>query len=118
MAFLHVVAVVGSVAAGNTDRLVAQVLNAAAEEGAKTTTVHLGHGPLDPTLIDGQIERVAGADAIVLGTPMYRATYAGVLKDFLAFLVSSPCPGLLGYQHDSQISVQRNRVRYTGNQLK
>jgi FMN reductase len=80
---LHVVAVVGSVAAGNTDRLVAQVLNAAAKEGATTTTVHLGHGPLDPTLIDSQIERVAGADAIVLGTPMYRATYAGVLKDFL-----------------------------------
>ncbi len=80
---LHVVAVVGSVAAGNTDRLVARVLDAAAQEGATTTTVHLGHGPLDPTLIDDHLERVAGADAIVLGTPMYRATYAGVLKDFL-----------------------------------
>lgn len=80
---LHVVGVVGSVAGGNTDRLVAQVLNASAQEGATTTTIHLGHGPLDPALIDGQLERVAGADAIVLGTPMYRATYAGVLKDFL-----------------------------------
>lgn len=80
---LEVVAVVASVAAGNTDRLVAQVLSAAAREGAATTTVHLGHGPLDPALVDGQLARVAAADAIVLGTPMYRATYAGVLKEFL-----------------------------------
>ena len=80
---LHVVGVVGSVADGHTDRLVAQVLNAAAQEGATTATVHLGHGPLDPALVDDQLNRVAGADAIVLGTPMYRATYAGVLKDFL-----------------------------------
>ncbi len=80
---LNVVAVVGSVADGHTDRLVAQVLNAAAQEGATTTTIYLGHGPLDPALIDEQLERVACADAIVLGTPMYRATYAGVLKEFL-----------------------------------
>lgn len=80
---LAVVAVVGSVADGHTDRLVAQVLKAAAQEGASTTTIHLGHGPLDPTLIDEQLERVVRADVIVLGTPMYRATYAGVLKEFL-----------------------------------
>ena len=80
---LHVVAVVGSVADGNTDRLVARVLEAAVREGATTTTIHLGHGPLDPALLDDQLERVARADAVVLGTPMYRATYVGLLKEFL-----------------------------------
>lgn len=79
----EVVAVVASAAAGNTDRLVGQVLAAAAGEGAATTTIHLGHGPLDPAPLEGQLQRLAAADAIVLGTPMYRATYAGVLKDFL-----------------------------------
>lgn len=80
---LDVIAIVGSVPAGNTDRLVAQVLNAATQEGATTATIHLGHGPLDPTLVDAHLERVVSAEAIVLGTPMYRATYTGVLKDFL-----------------------------------
>ncbi len=80
---LDVVAVVGSVADGHTDRLVALVLNAAAREGATTTTLHLGHGPLDPALIDDQLKRVAEADAVVVGTPIYRATYVGVLKEFL-----------------------------------
>jgi NAD(P)H-dependent FMN reductase len=74
-----VVAVVASSAGGNTDRLVGQVLSAAAGEGAATTALHLGRdAPLDDYL-----QRLAGADAIVLGTPMYRATYAGALKEFL-----------------------------------
>jgi FMN reductase len=80
---LDIVGIVGSAAAGNTDRLVGQVLAAAAGEGAVTTTLHLGHAPLDPALADAHAKRIATADAIVLGTPMYRATYAGTLKEFL-----------------------------------
>jgi NAD(P)H-dependent FMN reductase len=80
---LSVVAVVASSPGGNTDRLVGQVLSAAAREGATTTALHLGPDARDPAQLDDYLQRLAGADAIVLGTPMYRATYAGVLKEFL-----------------------------------
>ena len=80
---LDLVGVVGSAAGGNTDRLVGHVLDAAAREGATTTTLHLGPGPLDPALVEAYVQRLAAADAVVLGTPMYRATYAGTLKEFL-----------------------------------
>jgi FMN reductase len=82
---IHVVAVVASQAGGNTDRLVGQVLQAAsdAQAGVTVATVHLGAGPLDPARVEGYMQRLAGADAVVLGTPMYRSTYAAVLKELL-----------------------------------
>jgi len=81
---MHVVAVVASQAGGNTDRLVAQVLKAARESQAGVTaeTINLA-GPLDSQRVEGYMQSMAGAGAVVLGTPMYRATYAAVLKDFL-----------------------------------
>lgn len=82
---MRVLAVVASQAGGNTDRLVGQVLGAAndAYPGLVASTVHLGAGPLDPARVDGHMQSLAGADAVVLGTPMFRSTYAAVLKEFL-----------------------------------
>jgi len=82
---IRVLAVVASQAGGNTDRLVGQVLKAASEAHAAVSpaTVHLGAGPLDPARVESYMQSVAAADAVVLGTPMFRATYAAVLKEFL-----------------------------------
>jgi FMN reductase len=82
---IRIVAVVASQAGGNTDRLVGRVLEAAgaAPGSAEVAAVHLGAGPLDPTHVEEAVPRLAAAHAVVLGTPMFRATYAAVLKDFL-----------------------------------
>ena len=82
---LNVFAVVASQAGGNTDRLVAQVLNAASDgrTAVTSTTVHLGAGPLDATRVESFMQSLAAADLVVLGTPMFRSTYAAVLKEFL-----------------------------------
>jgi FMN reductase len=82
---IHIVAVVASQPAGNTDRLVARVLQAArdAEPQVALESIHLGAGPLDPARVESCVRSLSGADAVVLGTPMYRATYAAVLKELL-----------------------------------
>ena len=82
---IHVVAVVASQAGGNTDRLVGRVLEAGrdSQAGVKVTAIHLGAGPLDQARVEGYVQSLAGADAVVLGTPMYRSTYAAVLKELL-----------------------------------
>jgi len=81
----RIVAVVASQAGGNTDRLVSRVLDAAREADADNTAaaIHLGAGPLETARVDGYLQSLADADAVVLATPMFRATYAAVLKDFL-----------------------------------
>jgi FMN reductase len=80
---MHVVAVLASAAGGHTDELVGLVLDAAAAEGATASRIHLGYGPLAVEDVEAHVEEIARADGVVLGTPMYRATYTGVLKDFL-----------------------------------
>jgi FMN reductase len=82
---IHVVAIVASQPGGNTDRLVGQVLQAArdAEPGVRLQSIHLGAGPLDQSRVEACVKSLSGADAVVLGTPMYRATYAAVLKELL-----------------------------------
>ena len=82
---MRVLAVVASQAGGNTDRLVGHVLKAAADAqpGLSPTTVHLGAGPLDPARVESSMQSLAAADAVLLGTPMFRSTYAAVLKEFL-----------------------------------
>jgi len=82
---LNVFAVVASQPGGNTDRLVGRVLEAASDGRTAVTsaTVHLGAGPLDATRVESSMQSLAAADAVVLGTPMFRSTYAAVLKEFL-----------------------------------
>jgi len=82
---LNVFAVVASQPGGNTDRLVGRVLEAASHGRTAVTsaTVHLGAGPLEATRVESSMQSLAAADAVVLATPMFRATYAAVLKEFL-----------------------------------
>ena len=82
---MRILAVIASQAGGNTDRLVRRVLEAAGEgPGAvEIETIHLGAGPLDPARAEGYMQSLAAAGGVVLGTPMFRSTYAAVLKEFL-----------------------------------
>jgi NAD(P)H-dependent FMN reductase len=78
-----VLAVVGSAEGGGTDTLVGEVLAGAEERGAVTARIALGRGPYRSDEVRAELDRVGGFDALVLGTPMYRATFAGTLKAFL-----------------------------------
>ena len=64
---------------GKTRAALEAVLAGAAGAGAETSVVEVGaHETLDPVL-----EAIAGAEAFVFGSPMYRATYAYPFKDLL-----------------------------------
>lgn len=74
--------VVGIVASpsdgGRTTTAVAGILGGAAKAGAQTSLLELA-----TTEQPAAIAAIDGADAIVLGSPVYRATYSGLLKDLL-----------------------------------
>lgn len=78
----ELVAVVASGPGGRTDALVEAVLAPAVAMGAEVLTLHLGHEPSGPDLKEA-VAALDGADAFVLGTPTYRGTYTGVLKQFV-----------------------------------
>ena len=76
-----------------TDRLLAAILAAVAElTGADTSVVSVlehGHAIVDalaappaPALAEAY-ERVLGADALVIATPVYKGSYTGLLKAFV-----------------------------------
>jgi FMN reductase len=89
--------VVGVVASmrpgGRTAAVVDAVLEAAHESGAEVESISLSGKDLawaDGTRAEAQrgdtrhlLERIRDAEAIVLGTPIYRATYTGALKNLL-----------------------------------
>lgn len=76
------VAIVASGSGGRTDALVDEVLAPAAAAGAAVRKLHLGHEPSGPELKEA-VAALDGGDAFVLGTPTYRGTYTGVLKQFV-----------------------------------
>lgn len=71
-----VVAVDGSPSprGGRTATVLASVLEGAAARGAETKLVRLADGH-SPDVLDG-------ADAVIIGSPVYRASYTGLLKTF------------------------------------
>ncbi|WP_336346013.1 NADPH-dependent FMN reductase [Halalkalicoccus ordinarius] len=90
----HIVAVSGSRREGSHSRRVLQEALSGAEAAGGTTELldlaetHLP--PLDPdvnTAGDGDAVRrtLRGADAVILGTPMYHGSYSGVLKNALDY---------------------------------
>jgi FMN reductase len=87
---LTVVGISGSPAARSKSRtLLERALAALAERGARTTLTDLATLPADALLgrrrssdVDDALARVAEATIIVASTPVYRATYTGLLKVF------------------------------------
>jgi FMN reductase len=87
---LTVVGISGSPAARSKSRtLLERALAALAERGASTTLIDLATLPADALLgrrrssdVDNALARVAEATIVVASTPVYRATYTGLLKVF------------------------------------
>jgi len=87
---LRVVGVSGSpAAASRSRRLLEEVLSALGAAGAATTLVDLAALPADALLgrrasadVEDALAAVAAADIIAVSTPVYRATYSGLLKVF------------------------------------
>jgi FMN reductase len=75
-------AILGVVASPNpsarTWHAVAAVLAGAEQAGAATSLISLGEASLSPA-----IAAISEADAVVFGSPIYRATYTAVLKSLL-----------------------------------
>ncbi len=74
-------------AASSSRRLVEQALAAFSSRGWETDLVDLSALPADALLSRGEdpavseaLDRVAGARILVIGTPVYRATYTALLK--------------------------------------
>ncbi|MGY1644284.1 NAD(P)H-dependent oxidoreductase [Geodermatophilus sp. SYSU D00703] len=68
----------GPEAGGRTTTAVAGVLAGAAERGAGTELLELSRAALPEV-----VEAVEAADAVVFGSPVYRATYSALLKGVL-----------------------------------
>jgi FMN reductase len=79
--------------------LLERALAALAERGASTTLIDLASLPADSLLarrrsadVDAALASVASASIVVASTPVYRATYSGLLKVFFDLL---PLNGLV-----------------------
>jgi FMN reductase len=63
---------------GRTGNAMGTVLDGATATGAETALIHLGGEEATP--VADAVERMLGADAFVLGSPTYRATFAAPFK--------------------------------------
>jgi FMN reductase len=97
----RVLGIFGSLSSpSRSSALVQHVLDLLQAEGATTKVVDLTALPADALLarrrdpaLDDALAEVGRADALVLGTPIYRASYTGQLKAFFDLL---PQDALLG----------------------
>ncbi len=97
----NAVGISGSPAARSKSRtLLERALSTLAERGVTTTLIDLSALPADALLgrrrakeVDSALGSVSQATIIVAGTPVYRATYSGLLKVFFDLL---PLNGLVG----------------------
>jgi FMN reductase len=89
-----VIGISGSPSARSKSRtLLEHALAALAERGATPSLIDLASLPADALLgrrrsddVDAALERVRGATIVVASTPVYRATYSGLLKVFFDLL--------------------------------
>jgi FMN reductase len=96
----NAVGVSGSPAARSKSRmLLERALAALAERGVSTAVIDLASLPADALLgrrrspdVDAALASVARASIVVVSTPVYRATYSGLLKVFFDLL---PLDGLV-----------------------
>jgi len=97
---INAIGISGSPAARSKSRaLLERTLASLVERGATTTLVDLAALPADALLgrrrsseVDEALARVAAATIVVASTPVYRATYSGLLKVFFDLL---PLNGLV-----------------------
>ena len=98
---LTAIGISGSPSARSKSRtLLEHTLAALAARGATTSLIDLATLPADALLgrcrsdeVDEALRRVRGASIVVASTPVYRATYSGLLKVFFDLL---PVDGLAG----------------------
>ncbi len=68
----------GPEAGGRTSTAISAVLHGAEQAGAATSLIELGGTELPPV-----VTAIEAADAVVFGSPVYRATYSALLKTLL-----------------------------------
>jgi FMN reductase len=91
---LRAVGIAGSPTAPSRSRaLVTRALSHLGDLGAETALIDLAQLSADALLVrrtdagvDAAIQQAIAADALVVGTPVYRATYSGQLKAFFDLL--------------------------------
>ena len=101
---LRAVGISGSPSATSKSRaLVEYALRRLESAGAATTLIDLAQLPADELLgrrapdgVAGALAAVAAAQVIVVGTPVYRATYSGLLKVFFDLLPQDSLVGKIG----------------------
>jgi FMN reductase len=119
MSALQVVSVVGNPRPESRTHTIARTLVDAisatlgAEPGGEVDLATLGPRTLDPADagVAGDVERVLGADILVVASPTYKATYSGLLKAFLdrigtgALEGTAALPVLLGGRPNHELAV-------------
>lgn len=101
---MNVIGISGSPSGTSKSRLLVEyALAQLAACGAETDFVDLATLPADALLARGQaaavtaaIERATRASIVVAGTPVYRATYSGLLKAFFDLLPQDSLAGKIG----------------------
>ena len=101
---LTAVGISGSPSARSRSRiLLERALDRLAEQGITTDLIDLSALPADALLgrvVSPEVERalakVAGADIVVASTPVYRATYTGLLKVFFDLFAQRALVGKVG----------------------
>ena len=101
---MSVVGISGSPSASSKSRmLVEYALARLAQRGAVTELVDLAQLPAEPLLgrgsapaVTAALEAAARAGIVVAGTPVYRATYSGLLKLFFDLLPQDSLVGKVG----------------------
>jgi FMN reductase len=101
---LHVVGISGSPSATSKSRALLQyALAQFAKRGAETRLIDLAALPAEALLgrstapaVTAAVEAVSGARVVVAGTPVYRATFSGLLKVFFDLLPQDSLVGKIG----------------------
>ena len=101
---LKAVGISGSPRATSKSRvLVERVLDQLAKQGVETAVIDLAGLPADAllgrgtdTLVANALEAAARAQIVVAGTPVYRATYTGLLKAFFDLFPRDALAGVVG----------------------
>ena len=100
---LRVAGISGSPSPVSKSRVLVETALGAFGDGAETTLIDLAALPADALLGRGTAAEIAAAIAaversriVVIGTPVYRATYSGLLKVFFDLLAPDSLTGKVG----------------------